>query len=89
MRRLVLVLVLVLPLVLAGCGGATHARPREFSVASSAAQLVTQLAASAFPYGDVRFEVVGSHGGFDATHLSVLQETAGAHARRSGHAPTG
>lgn len=37
-------------------------------------QLVTQLAASGFPYHDVRFEVVRSHGAFVADHLSVLND---------------
>jgi len=41
-------------------------------------QLVTQLAASGFPYADVRFEGVHSHGAFVADHLSVLNDTAGA-----------
>jgi hypothetical protein len=43
-----------------------------------ARQLVTQLAASGFPYGDVRFEPVRSHGAFVADHLSVLNDTPGA-----------
>jgi predicted alpha/beta-hydrolase family hydrolase len=43
-----------------------------------AGQLVTQLAASQFPYHDVRFEVVRSHGAFVATHLSVLESSPGA-----------
>jgi acetyl esterase/lipase len=43
-------------------------------------QLVTQLAASGFPYGNLRYEVVRSRGGFFATHLSVLDDTAGAQA---------
>jgi hypothetical protein len=43
-------------------------------------QLVTQLAASGFPYADVRFEPVRSHGAFVASHLSVLEDTAGARA---------
>jgi dienelactone hydrolase len=37
------------------------------------AQLVNQLAASEFPYADVRHERVRSHGFFVATHLSVLE----------------
>jgi dienelactone hydrolase len=43
-----------------------------------AGQLVTQLAASGFPYADVRFESVRSHGMFVADHLSVLNNTVGA-----------
>jgi acetyl esterase/lipase len=43
-----------------------------------AGQLVTQLAASGFPYGDVRFEPVHSHGSFVADHLSVLNDTPAA-----------
>jgi hypothetical protein len=43
-----------------------------------AGQLVTQLAASGFPYADVRFETVRSHGTFVADHLSVLTDTQGA-----------
>jgi hypothetical protein len=43
-----------------------------------AGQLVTQLAASQFPYADVRFETVRSHGTFVADHLSVLTDTPAA-----------
>jgi predicted esterase len=43
-----------------------------------AGQLVTQLAASGFPYKDVRFEGVHSHGAFVADHLSVLSDTPAA-----------
>jgi predicted alpha/beta-hydrolase family hydrolase len=43
-----------------------------------AGQLVTQLAASGFPYKDVRFEGVHSHGAFVADHLSVLNDTPAA-----------
>jgi dienelactone hydrolase len=43
-----------------------------------AGQLVTQLAASGFPYADVRFETVRSHGFFVADHLSVLDDSPGA-----------
>ena len=43
-----------------------------------ASQLVTQLAASGFPYADVRFETVRSHGTFVADHLSVLTDTPAA-----------
>jgi dienelactone hydrolase len=43
-------------------------------------QLVTQLAASQFPYRDVRFEPVRSHGAFVASHLSVLDDSPGARA---------
>jgi dienelactone hydrolase len=43
-------------------------------------QLVTQLAASGFPYADLRFEPVRSHGAFVATHLSVLEDSPGARA---------
>jgi predicted esterase len=43
-----------------------------------AGQLVTQLAASGFPYNDVRFEGVHSHGSFVADHLSVLSDTPAA-----------
>jgi predicted esterase len=43
-----------------------------------ASQLVTQLAASGFPYKDVRFEAVHSRGTFVADHLSVLSDTPGA-----------
>jgi predicted alpha/beta-hydrolase family hydrolase len=41
-------------------------------------QLVTQLAIAGFPYADVRFEVVHSHGFFIADHLSVLRDEPGA-----------
>jgi hypothetical protein len=41
-------------------------------------QLVTQLAIAGFPYADVRFEVVRSHGFFVAEHLSVLRDESGA-----------
>ena len=40
-------------------------------------QLVTQLAIAGFPYADVHFEVVRSHGFFVADHLSVLRDDAG------------
>jgi dienelactone hydrolase len=43
-----------------------------------AGQLVTQLAASGFPYADVHFEAVHSHGAFVADHLSVLSDTPAA-----------
>jgi predicted esterase len=43
-----------------------------------AGQLVTQLAASGFPYEDVRFEGVRSRGTFVADHLSVLNDSPGA-----------
>ena len=43
-----------------------------------ASQLVTQLAASGFPYADVRFETVHSHGAFIADHFSVLSDTPAA-----------
>jgi predicted esterase len=43
-----------------------------------ASQLVTQLAASGFPYKDVRFEGVHSRGAFVADHLSVLGDSAAA-----------
>jgi hypothetical protein len=43
-----------------------------------AGQLVTQLAASGFPYADVRFETVRSHRFFVADHLSVLSDSIGA-----------
>jgi acetyl esterase/lipase len=43
-------------------------------------QLVTQLAASGFPYGNLTYQVVLSQNGFFATHLSVLDDTEGAHA---------
>jgi hypothetical protein len=42
------------------------------------AQLVNQLAASRFPYEDVRHERIRSHGFFVATHLSVLEDDADA-----------
>jgi acetyl esterase/lipase len=42
-------------------------------------QLVTQLAASGFPYGNLTYQVVLSQNGFFATHLSVLDDTEGAH----------
>jgi acetyl esterase/lipase len=45
-----------------------------------AGQLVTQLAASGFPYRDVRFEGVRSHGTFLASHQSVLEDSPGARA---------
>jgi len=41
-------------------------------------QLVTQLAIAGFPYKDVRFEVVRSHGFFVADHLSVLDDSPAA-----------
>jgi dienelactone hydrolase len=40
-------------------------------------QLITQLAIAGFPYADVHFEVVRSHGFFVADHLSVLRDDAG------------
>jgi dienelactone hydrolase len=40
-------------------------------------QLITQLAIAGFPYADVHFEVVRSHGFFVADHLSVLRNDAG------------
>ncbi len=40
-------------------------------------QLITQLAIAGFPYADVHFEVVRSHGFFVADHLSVLNDDAG------------
>ena len=43
-----------------------------------ASQLVTQLAASGFPYADVCLETVHSHGSFVAEHLSVLSDTPAA-----------
>jgi len=43
-----------------------------------ASQLVTQLAASGFPYRDVTFEAVRSHGAFVADHLSVLGDVPAA-----------
>lgn len=43
-------------------------------------QLVTQLAASGFPYADLRFESVRSHGTFVASHLSVLEDSPAARA---------
>ncbi len=41
-------------------------------------QLIQQLAVSGFPYADVHFEKVRSHGFFVADHLSVLSDEAGA-----------
>lgn len=41
-------------------------------------QLITQLAIAGFPYKDVHFEVVRSHGFFVADHLSVLDDSADA-----------
>ena len=43
-------------------------------------QLVTQLAASGFPYGDLTYQLVRSHGSFVATHLSVLDDSPAAQA---------
>ena len=43
-------------------------------------QVVTQLAASGFPYGDLSYGIVRSKGAFVASHLSVLDDTAGARA---------
>jgi acetyl esterase/lipase len=43
-------------------------------------QLVTQLAASGFPYADLKYQLVRSHGSFLATHLSVLDDSPGARA---------
>jgi predicted esterase len=52
---------------------------RDTTVADVGAnQLITQLAIAGFPYDDVHFEVVRSHGFFIADHLSVLSDTAGA-----------
>lgn len=52
---------------------------RDTTVANVGAnQLITQLAIAGFPYGDVHFEVVRSHGFFVADHLSVLSDSAGA-----------
>jgi hypothetical protein len=46
---------------------------RDGTVANIGAnQLITQLAIAGFPYGDVHFEVVRSHGFFIADHLSAL-----------------
>lgn len=51
---------------------------RDQTVANVGAnQLVTQLAIAGFPYRDVHFEVVRSHGFFVADHLSVLNDDAG------------
>ena len=41
-------------------------------------QLVTQLAIAGFPYKDVKFEVVRSHGFFVADHLAVLDDSPAA-----------
>ena len=43
-------------------------------------QVVTQLAASGFPYGNLSYRVVRSHDGFTASHLSVLDDSPGAQA---------
>ena len=43
-------------------------------------ELITQLAASGFPYRNLRLGRVRSHGFFLATHLSVLEDSEGAHA---------
>ena len=43
-------------------------------------QLIEQLAVSGFPYADVHFEKIRSHGFFIADHLSVLSDEAGARA---------
>ena len=52
---------------------------RDGTVADVGAnQLITQLAIAGFPYGDVHFEVVRSHGFFIADHLSVLSDSPGA-----------
>jgi predicted esterase len=71
------------PLDLAPLDGRTKvlivAGDQDQTVANVGAnQLVTQLAIAGFPYGDVKFEVVRSHGFFVADHLSVLSDTAGA-----------
>jgi predicted alpha/beta-hydrolase family hydrolase len=71
------------PLDLAPLDGRTRvlivAGDRDNTVANVGAnQLVTQLAIAGFPYGDVTFEVVRSHGFFVADHLSVLEDSAGA-----------
>ena len=71
------------PLDLAPLDGRTKvlivAGDQDQTVANVGAnQLVTQLAIAGFPYGDVKFEVVRSHGFFIADHLSVLSDTAGA-----------
>jgi predicted esterase len=58
-------------LILAGDGDGTVANV-------GANQLITQLAIAGFPYGDVHFEVVRSHGFFIADHLSVLSDSPGA-----------
>jgi pimeloyl-ACP methyl ester carboxylesterase len=53
--------------------------------ASGAADLVRQLAAAGYPRRLMRGELVRSHGGFQATHLSVLESGPGA--RRAFWAP--
>jgi hypothetical protein len=45
--------------------------------AVGANQLITQLAIAGFPYADVHFEFVRSHGFFVADHFSVLRDDAG------------
>jgi dienelactone hydrolase len=68
------------PLNLAPLDGRTKvlivAGDQDQTVANVGAnQLVTQLAIAGFPYKDVKFEVVRSHGFFVADHLSVLDDS--------------
>lgn len=70
------------PLNLAPLDGRTKvlilAGDQDQTVANIGAnQLVTQLAIAGFPYADVHFEVVHSHGFFVADHLSVLRDDEG------------
>jgi dienelactone hydrolase len=71
------------PLDLAPLDGRTKvlivAGDQDRTVANIGAnQLVTQLAVAGFPYKDVKFEVVRSHGFFVADHLSVLDDSPAA-----------
>jgi len=68
---------------LAPLGGHTKvlilAGDHDYTVSTVGAnQLIQQLAVSGFPYADVHFEKVHSHGFFIADHLSVLSDEAGA-----------
>jgi hypothetical protein len=71
------------PLNLGSLSGHTKvlilAGDHDYTVSTVGAnQLIQQLAVSGFPYADVHFEKVRSHGFFTADHLSVLSDEAGA-----------
>ena len=71
------------PLDLAPLDGHTKvlivAGDEDRTVANTGAnQLIAQLAIAGFPYGDVHFEVIRSHGFFVADHLSVFDDSPAA-----------